>query len=105
MLRGKKIFTAALGITMLSTAGTAHAMLLGDATNGKAVHDAKCMGCHAAQFNDPTKVYTRNNRTVKTVEGLMKRVEFCSKQIGANLSEKELDDIIKYLNDSFYKFE
>lgn len=93
-----------LAATMLFANSAPAALMLGDSENGKAIHDAKCMGCHVAQFKDGSKVYTRANHTVNSIEGLLKRVEFCSKQTGANLSDKEINDVVKYLNESFYKF-
>ncbi len=92
------------GLTMGLAGTSSGAMLLGDSANGKTIHDEKCLGCHSAQFKDPAQVYLRSPRRVNTIEGLMKQVPFCSKQTGANLNEQEIDDVIKYLNETYYKF-
>ena len=42
---------------------------------------------------------------MQTVEGLMDMVTFCNDQAGVELNEFELDDIVAYLNESFYRFE
>ena len=47
----------------------------------------------------------RADRRVQTVEGLMGTVTFCNDQAGTGLNEFELDDIVAYLNESFYRFE
>ncbi len=92
-------------ITALFLFGNAHAILLGDSSKGEALHNSKCLACHGAQFKDPAQIYTRTNRRVKSVEGLMKQVMFCNKQTGAGLNDGEINDVIKYLNDKYYKFE
>jgi len=89
----------------LPISSNAQSVLLGDSAKGKALHDKNCVACHAGQYKDPSKIYTRPDRRVNSVEGLMKQVAFCNKQTGANLSDDEVNDIIKYLNDTFYKFE
>ena len=82
------------------------ALLPGDPQNGYPLHELKCRGCHVALFgSDGSKLYTRADRRVQTVEGLMGMVTFCNDQAGAGLNEFELDDIVAYLNESFYQFE
>lgn len=91
--------TTLLAVTLSLLSGAANAALLpGDAAKGKALHDKQCVACH------DNKVYTRSDRRVKTVEGLMGRVNGCVRQTGAKLDSKHIDDVIKYLNESFYKF-
>jgi mono/diheme cytochrome c family protein len=86
--------------------GSVQALMLGDAEKGRAAHDAKCLGCHTAQFGgDGSDLYLRKDRRVQSVEGLIRRVELCNEQTAAGLDEDQLNDITKYLNDSFYRFE
>ena len=66
--------------------------------NGKAVHEAKCMACH------DNSIYTRPNSIVHSYSSLQSRVKFCDVAAQANLSEGQINDIIAYLNQSFYKF-
>ncbi len=87
-------------------AGKAHGFLLGDADNGEQIHQAQCAACHANNFDgDESRIYTRDDRRVKTVEGMMGQVEFCNNQLKTNLADDEINDIVKYLNDKYYKFE
>lgn len=74
------------------------ALLPGDAANGKQLHDSRCLGCHDG------RVYARPDRRVKTVEGLMGQVRMCNQQLNANLSREQLNDIVRYLNETFYRF-
>ncbi len=74
------------------------ALLPGDAGRGQVLHDRQCTACH------DSRVYTRTNRTVKSVEGLIGRVRMCNQQLGNKLDRGQANDIVKYLNEAFYKF-
>jgi hypothetical protein len=87
-------------------ATTAHGFLLGDPSNGKLIHREKCAACHIGKIGgDGSKIYVRDDRRIKTVEGLMAQVEFCDRQIKSGLNEDEINDLVIYLNESYYKFE
>jgi cytochrome c2 len=86
-------------LSLTLVAGSAQAALLpGDAAKGKAVHDKTCVACH------DTSVYTRANRRIKTVEGLIGQVNGCVRQTGVKLDRDQINDVVKYLDESFYKF-
>jgi len=86
---------AALALTVSSAQA---ALLPGDAAKGKAVHDKHCSACH------DTGMYTRADRSVKSVEGLIGRVNGCARQTGAKLDRDQINDLVKFLDESFYKF-
>lgn len=91
--------TTALAVFFSFISGVTQAALLpGDAAKGKALHDKQCVACH------DSKVYTRADRRVKTVEGLIGQVKGCVRQTGAKLDSSQIDDVTKYLDESFYKF-
>lgn len=91
--------TIALFATLALTVGSAQAALLpGDAAKGKTVHDKNCNACH------DTGMYTRADHSVKSVEGLIGRVNGCVRQTGAKLDRDQINDLVKYLDESFYKF-
>ena len=73
-------------------------VLAADSANGKKLHDAKCTSCH------DTRQYTRKNRIIHTYEDLHARVEFCDGASDAGFSFDDIDDVVNYLNDEFYKF-
>jgi len=87
----------ALSTLMWCVAANA-ALLPGDPARGKSLHNQHCTACH------DTSVYTRNNRRVRSIEGLMGQVNGCVQQTGAKLNREEVNDIVRYLDDSFYEF-
>ena len=77
---------------------SAQAALPGDGTEGQRLHDANCMGCH------DTAVYTRKDHLVRSLDGLKLQLEGCSHMAKKEFSPAETQNIIKYLNDRFYRF-
>jgi hypothetical protein len=84
---------------ILLTASAQAAVLPGDAAEGKRLHDANCSGCH------DTAVYTRKDHTVRSLDGLKQQFESCSHMAKKEFSQTQAQNIIKYLNDQFYKFQ
>ncbi len=74
------------------------ALLPGNAANGKTLHAAHCAGCH------DSSLYTRKNRKITTVEGLIGQVNGCNKQLKKNFSGDQVNDLVLYLNEAYYKF-
>ncbi len=86
-------------ISLTLGAGSAQAALLpGDAAKGKALHDKQCVGCH------DNSVYTRAERRVKSPEALIGQVNNCVRQVGLKLDRDQVNDLVKHLDESFYKF-
>ena len=79
-------------------APSVHAAPPGDSTAGKRLHDAKCTGCH------DTGVYTRKDRTVRSLDALKRQLDGCSHMAKENFSAAETQNIIRYLDEQFYKF-
>lgn len=82
----------------LGTGSAQAALLPGDAAKGKAVHDQQCVACH------DNSVYTRANRRVKSPEALIGQVNGCVRQVGLKLDRDQINDLVKHLDESFYKF-
>jgi len=93
-----KTFFFSLLLVLSATAARADLLLPGDASRGGKLHLANCVGCH------DNSVYTRANRSVRSIGGLQQRVEMCDTQLKRHLSEAERHDLVKYLNDHFYHF-
>ena len=68
------------------------------APSGAALHEAHCTRCHDAG------IYTRQNRIVGSYDALRKRVQQC--ELGAELGwfEEEVEAVVGYLNDTYYRF-
>jgi mono/diheme cytochrome c family protein len=75
-----------------------HAAVPGDGAKGKHLHDANCVSCHAVS------VYTRQDHKVQSLDGLKQQVENCTHMAQKEFSAAEKQDIVKYLNDQFYRF-
>ena len=81
------------------------ALLPGDAAHGKTVHTKSCAGCHDNLTGGKgDKLYTRDNRRVTSLEGLMGQIGRCNTMQSLNLSEDDLNGLTKYLNETFSKF-
>jgi mono/diheme cytochrome c family protein len=83
---------------MMFLAVSAHAAVPGDGAKGKLLHDANCVSCHAVS------VYTRQDHKLRSLDGLKKQVENCTHMAQKEFSSAERQDIVKYLNDQFYRF-
>ena len=95
----KKSMIAALIMASLAQGAQAASMLPGDAAKGKKLVETGCTSCHG------TEVYTRKDRKVKTIEGLIGQVGRCNTNLARHYSDAQLNDVVKHLNDAYYKFE
>lgn len=102
----KSLLSISMLAAMLSAGiAQADALLPGDAAKGKAAHDKQCISCHVDMVGgDGSKVYTRKDRKIKSIEGLMGQVKGCNQQVGAKFSKDDVDNVVNYLNTTYYKF-
>jgi len=84
----------ALSILLLAS-GLAQA----DPQAGRALHDQHCLKCH------DTGVYTRPDRRVKDLAGLRKQVQRCELSLGLTWFDRDIDNVVDYLNSNFYRFQ
>ena len=91
-----KILLSAIALTFLTA--SAHAAVPGNEAEGKRLHDANCTGCH------DSAVYTRKEHRVRSMDALKQQVENCTHMAQKEFSPAERQDIVKYLNDQFYRF-
>jgi hypothetical protein len=47
-------------------------------------------------------VYTRDTRNVRDLAGLGRQVRYCKDTIGLSWFDDEVDDVIEYLNQTYY---
>lgn len=74
------------------------APLPGNAAEGKKLHDTTCLSCH----NDG--VYRRQDRRVTSLAGITEQITACGHQTDVTLGKKDIDNLVKYLNETYYKF-
>jgi mono/diheme cytochrome c family protein len=84
-------------VASLSFAAQA-APLPGSAAEGKKVHEANCLSCH------DDSVYKRQDRSVKNFDGLTRQINNCGHAVDSTLGNDKIDDLVKYLNETYYKF-
>ncbi len=73
--------------------------------NGKELHDSNCTSCHVElQGGDGTGIYTRENNRIESYPALIKQVKRCRDSLGVEWPEEHVNDVVEYLNTSFYKF-
>ena len=68
------------------------------ADKGKVLYEKSCTKCHS------TEVFTRDDRSVRSIEGLKERVKQCSLAAESKWVDGEIDSVVKYLNEKFYNF-
>ncbi len=98
-------FFRLLLLVLLSAAFPVHANPLagGDASKGKALVEKHCISCHASSFGgDGSGIYTREDRRIKTLKGLVQQVRNCNTNIGLQWFEDEELHVAAYLNQTYY---
>ena len=99
-MRANKIYIV---LSLLLIAGTVAA---GDIEKGRELHSENCINCHASMMGgDGTGIYTRPDRRIEDYAGLKKQVKRCKNSLGVSWPEHQIDDLLTYLNTTFYKFE
>ncbi len=91
--------TAALATLLTGTAGAA------DPGAGRALHDAHCIACHSALTGgEPSRIYTRPDRTVGSRDALTARVRHCEQALDLGWSDREVESVAAWLNATHYGF-
>lgn len=65
---------------------------------GQALQQQYCQRCH------DDSIYTRPDSIIFSLKALNKRVRFCESMAGAHWNEQQINQVIDYLNQRFYKF-
>ncbi len=95
----KKSIFAVIALSCLTQGVQAEAMLPGDTAKGKQLHDSGCVSCHGSE------VYTRKDRRIKSIEGLIGQVHNCNNNLARSYDDAQLNNLTKYLNETYYKFQ
>lgn len=65
---------------------------------GKVLVDNQCQRCH------DNSIFTRRDSIIHSYPELQARVEFCENASKAHWNEEQINQVIEYLNDTYYKF-
>lgn len=91
------IVPAALLATILAfSAGDAQA---GDAERGKLLYENHCKVCHTSV------VHVREDRKATSREEIRTWVQRWNKELGLQWGSVDVDDVIEYLNERYYKLD
>ena len=85
-------------ILILLVAGLFLSARAADVDNGEDLHFSECTGCHDSEL------YTRADRKVQNLARLGTQVRFCKDNLGVTWFDDEVDDVIAFLNKSYYHF-
>ena len=66
--------------------------------HGQKMHNEHCNKCHT------DKVYTRENRFVKSLGALGKQVVRCKDNTGAPWFDEDTEAVVHFLNEKYYRF-
>jgi cytochrome c5 len=66
--------------------------------SGQSIHQVHCTRCHGSE------VYSRADHKVTSLDALGKQVRMCDSQLETQLFPEDLDKVITYLNETYYKF-
>jgi hypothetical protein len=70
-----------------------------DIENGNDLHFEHCTGCH------DSSMYTRADHKVRDLERLGQQVRFCKDTVGLTWFDEDVEDVVAYLNATYYHFE
>jgi hypothetical protein len=76
----------------------------GDPAKGHALVDKDCHACHVRLFGNQDRIYTRDDRRVRTPAQLRAQVAYCNTQLATNYFPDEEEHIAAWLNQRYYKF-
>ena len=75
------------------------------ATGRKLVEEKKCETCHHNKtLGDAKAVYLRKDRKVTSMEKLKAQVAVCNSELNLGLFPDDEEHIVKYLDDTYYRF-
>lgn len=73
---------------------------------GKKLHDNSCLQCHSALMapSGANTIYSRSDRKITSLDGLVKRVRSCAVAADANWTTEQRQQVVRYLADTYYHF-
>ena len=76
----------------------------GDAQQGRALVDRDCNGCHVRLVGDADRIYTRDDRRVRTPAQLRAQIAYCNTQLGTGYFPEDEEHVAAWLEQRYYRF-
>lgn len=78
---------------------TTNAFAAGNSSTGEKLYkNSQCMRCHSSN------IFKAKTRKVKSLKKLESMVRLCDSKLSTNWFEDDIQDVVAYLNENFYKF-
>ena len=77
----------------------------GDPQRGHALVEHDCNGCHVRLVGDADRIYTRDDRRVRTPAQLQAQVAYCNTQLATGYFPEDEENVAAWLNQRYYRFE
>lgn len=94
----QKRFFLNIGLLLLALGFYAGHAKAANPEQGKKLYESSCFSCH------DSGIHTRKETIIHSLSALRKRVQFCESMNKLGWSDKQKEDVIAYLNATFYKF-
>ena len=103
---GTMLTVALAGAALTGSVAMANPFPKGNAAIGKKLHDPRCMTCHNSMFpdKDGTQLYSDLFRKMDTPAKLKGMIEFCNNRTNSGWFEEDIQNVARYLNDTYYQF-
>ena len=91
-------------LCLLPTATLANPEFKGDPKQGKPLAEKSCVACHVKMYGgDGSKIYTREERKIKSLDALRQRVAVCNANTNSGWFPEEEEHVAAWLNQQYYK--
>lgn len=86
------------GITAACLIAATQLALAADIKNGETLLKGNCTACH------DDSMYSRKDKRITSLDGLNKQVSRCELSLGLKWFDKDINDVVSYLNQTYYHF-
>jgi cytochrome c5 len=76
----------------------------GDAQQGRVLVERDCNACHVRLVGDAGRIYTRDDRRVRTPAQLRAQIAYCNTQLGTGYFPEDEEHVAAWLEQRYYRF-
>ena len=99
--------TAAFALCAIAAGAAAQSATFfanGDPQRGHELVERDCNGCHVRLVGDADRIYTRDDRRVRTPAQLQAQVAYCNTQLATGYFPDDEEHVAAWLNERYYRF-